>query len=111
MHTYHHQILLAKRAGRNRVVAGTGAGQHGVATASVCARFGIECVIYMGSEDVRRQALNVFRMEMLGAKVDLILLIRPHLFIEYLSLAGSIRKFRFLHPQGGGQRSIVRLGQ
>jgi tryptophan synthase len=63
------QILLAKRIGKTRIIAETGAGQHGVATATVCARFGLECVIYMGSEDVRRQALNVFRIEMLGAKV------------------------------------------
>ena len=63
------QILLARRIGKTRIVAETGAGQHGVATATVCARFGMECVIYMGAEDVRRQALNVFRMEMLGAKV------------------------------------------
>ena len=59
----------AKRLGKTRIIAETGAGQHGVATATVCARFGLECVVYMGSEDVRRQALNVFRMNMLGAKV------------------------------------------
>ncbi|KZT71419.1 tryptophan synthase [Daedalea quercina L-15889] len=63
------QILLAKRLGKKRIVAETGAGQHGVATATVCARFGLECVIYMGAEDVRRQALNVFRIRMLGAQV------------------------------------------
>jgi tryptophan synthase len=63
------QILLAKRIGKTRIIAETGAGQHGVATATVCAKFGMECVIYMGSEDVRRQALNVFRIRMLGAKV------------------------------------------
>ncbi|WP_338752122.1 tryptophan synthase subunit beta [Bacillus sp. FJAT-52991] len=63
------QILLAKKMGAKRVIAETGAGQHGVATATVCAMFGIECVIYMGAEDIRRQALNVFRMELLGAKV------------------------------------------
>jgi tryptophan synthase len=63
------QILLARRLGKTRIIAETGAGQHGVATATVCARFGMECVIYMGAEDVRRQALNVFRMNMLGAKV------------------------------------------
>jgi tryptophan synthase beta subunit len=61
--------LLARRLGKTRIIAETGAGQHGVATATVCARFGLECVIYMGAEDVRRQALNVFRIEMLGAKV------------------------------------------
>ncbi|KAI8982869.1 bifunctional tryptophan synthase TRP1 [Trametes punicea] len=63
------QILLAKRLGKTRIIAETGAGQHGVATATACARFGLECVIYMGAEDVRRQALNVFRIRMLGAQV------------------------------------------
>lgn len=63
------QVLLAKRMGAKRVIAETGAGQHGVATATACAMFGMECVIYMGEEDTRRQALNVFRMELLGAKV------------------------------------------
>ncbi|MFU1793441.1 tryptophan synthase subunit beta [Paenibacillus azoreducens] len=63
------QILLAKRMGAHRVIAETGAGQHGVATATVCAMFEMECIVYMGAEDVRRQALNVFRMELLGAKV------------------------------------------
>lgn len=61
--------MLARRLGKTRIIAETGAGQHGVATATVCARFGMECVVYMGAEDVRRQALNVFRMNMLGAKV------------------------------------------
>ncbi len=63
------QILLARRMGKQRIIAETGAGQHGVATATVCARFGLECVVYMGEEDTRRQALNVFRMELLGARV------------------------------------------
>jgi tryptophan synthase beta chain len=63
------QALLAKRMGVKRVIAETGAGQHGVATATVCAMFGMECVIYMGAEDTKRQSLNVFRMELLGAKV------------------------------------------
>jgi tryptophan synthase beta chain len=63
------QILLAKRMGAKRIIAETGAGQHGVATATACAMFGMDCVIYMGAEDTRRQALNVFRMELLGAKV------------------------------------------
>ncbi len=63
------QILLAKRMGKKRVIAETGAGQHGVATATVCALFGIECHVYMGAEDVKRQSLNVYRMELLGAKV------------------------------------------
>ncbi len=63
------QILLARRMGKRRIIAETGAGQHGVATATVCALFGLECVVYMGTEDMRRQALNVFRMQLLGAKV------------------------------------------
>ena len=63
------QALLARRMGKHRVIAETGAGQHGVATATVAARFGMECVVYMGSEDIRRQALNVFRMRLLGATV------------------------------------------
>src|SRR5213083_503695 len=75
-HTGAHKInnavgqgLLVKRMGKPRVVAETGAGQHGVATASVCAMLGLECVVYMGEEDIRRQALNVFRMKLLGAEV------------------------------------------
>ena len=63
------QVLLARRMGKQRIIAETGAGQHGVATATVCALFGLDCVIYMGSEDMRRQALNVFRMQLLGAEV------------------------------------------
>ncbi len=63
------QILLAKRMGKRRIIAETGAGQHGVATATVCAWAGLECVVYMGTEDMRRQALNVFRMRLLGAEV------------------------------------------
>ncbi len=75
-HTGAHKInntigqgLLAKRMGKKRIIAETGAGQHGVATATACAHYGIPCEIYMGSEDIRRQALNVFRMKLLGAKV------------------------------------------
>src|SRR5205823_11475208 len=63
------QALLARRLGKRRVIAETGAGQHGVAAATVAARFGMDCVVYMGSEDVRRQAQNVFRMKLLGAEV------------------------------------------
>ncbi len=63
------QALLARRMGKQRIIAETGAGQHGVATATVCALFGLRCVIYMGTEDMRRQALNVFRMRLLGAEV------------------------------------------
>ncbi len=63
------QIILARRMGKKRIIAETGAGQHGVATATVCALFGLECVVYMGTEDMRRQELNVFRMRLLGAEV------------------------------------------
>ncbi|MFB3915769.1 MAG: tryptophan synthase subunit beta [Terriglobales bacterium] len=63
------QALLAEQMGKRRIIAETGAGQHGVATATVCALFGYECVVYMGTEDMRRQALNVFRMKLLGAEV------------------------------------------
>ena len=63
------QALLAKRMGKTRIIAETGAGQHGVATATVAARLGLECVVYMGAEDIRRQAVNVFRMKLLGAEV------------------------------------------
>ncbi len=63
------QILLARRMGKRRIIAETGAGQHGVATATVCALFGLECVVYMGTEDMRRQELNVFRMRLMGADV------------------------------------------
>jgi tryptophan synthase beta chain len=77
LHTGAHKInnalgqgLLARRMGKRRVIAETGAGQHGVATATVCALLGFECVVYMGEEDMRRQRLNVFRMRMLGAKVE-----------------------------------------
>jgi tryptophan synthase beta chain len=63
------QVLLARRMGKPRIIAETGAGQHGVATATACALFGLQCVVYMGEEDVRRQALNVFRMRLLGAEV------------------------------------------
>src|SRR5580704_11924266 len=76
LHTGAHKInnalgqgLLAQRMGKQRIIAETGAGQHGVATATVCALFGLECVIYMGEEDMRRQELNVFRMRLLGAEV------------------------------------------
>ena len=64
------QVLLAKRMGKRRIIAETGAGQHGVATATVCARFGLECIVYMGVQDMERQALNVFRMRLMGARVQ-----------------------------------------
>src|SRR5437868_14792703 len=63
------QILLARRMGKERIIAETGAGQHGVATATACARFGLDCIVYMGSVDVERQKPNVFRMRLLGAEV------------------------------------------
>ena len=63
------QIILARRMGKTRIIAETGAGQHGVATATVCAKFGLKCIVYMGKHDVERQAPNVFRMRLLGAEV------------------------------------------
>ena len=66
------QVLLARRMGKSRIIAETGAGQHGVATATACALFGLDCVVYMGEEDVTRQALNVYRMELLGAEVRVV---------------------------------------
>jgi tryptophan synthase beta chain len=66
------QALLAKRLGKRRIIAETGAGQHGVATATACAFLGLECVVYMGEEDAQRQSLNVFRMELLGARVEVV---------------------------------------
>jgi len=63
------QVLLARRMGKHRIIAETGGGQHGVATATICARYGLECVVYMGEEDMRRQALNVWRMRLMGATV------------------------------------------
>src|ERR1041385_8107235 len=63
------QVLLARRMKKGRIIAETGAGQHGVASATVCALFGLPCVVYMGAEDMRRQELNVFRMQLLGAEV------------------------------------------
>ena len=66
------QVLIARRLGKRRVIAETGAGQHGVATATACARYGLDCEVYMGEEDTRRQALNVFRMELLGARVHIV---------------------------------------
>src|SRR5947208_2722604 len=66
------QALLTKRMGKTRVIAETGAGQHGVATATACARFGLPCEVYMGEEDVRRQKLNVFKMKALGAEVSIV---------------------------------------
>ena len=86
------QALLAKRMGKTRIVAETGAGQHGVASATACALLGLECVVYMGTEDMRRQALNVFRMRLLGAEVD-------------------GRRCRQPHAQGRDQRSDARLGR
>jgi len=102
------QILLARRIGKTRIIAETGAGQHGVATATVCARFGMECVIYMGAEDVRRQALNVFRIEMLGAKVT-----PPHRtwgFVADKPFTGYPGPFWFEDLEGCRQRGLQRLG-
>ena len=100
------QILLAKRLGKRRIIAETGAGQHGVATATVCARFGMECVIYMGAEDVRRQELNVFRIKMLGGTVSLIL----YAHCRILKEAGRARHSRHADAQRRRQRGDARVG-
>ena len=86
------QCLLAKRMGKTRIIAETGAGQHGVATATACALLGLECIVYMGSEDIRRQQPNVQRMQLLGAQVAPVDAGRPD-------------------AQGGGQRGDPRLGR
>ena len=88
------QILLARRIGKKRIIAETGAGQHGVATATVCAKFGLECIIYMGAEDARRQELNVFRMQMLGAAVSHLIFpyLDPHEFSTRLSVSPRARR-------------------
>ena len=86
------QALLAKRMGKTRIIAETGAGQHGVAAATVAARLGLECVVYMGAEDIERQAPNVFRMKLLGARV--------------VSVA-----VRLQDPQGRPQRGDAGLGE
>ncbi len=85
------QAMLAKRMGKPRIIAETGAGQHGVATATICARYGLECVVYMGAEDVKRQSPNVYRMKLLGATV----------------VPGGVR---LQDPQGCAERSHARLG-
>ena len=88
------QILLAKRLGKKRIIAETGAGQHGVATATACAMMGLECIVYMGEEDIRRQAPNVYRMKLLGASVEPV-------------LSGSRtlkRRHQRSHPRLGDQR-------
>ena len=99
MHTGSHklnnalgQCLLAKRMGKPRIIAETGAGQHGVATATACALLGLECVVYMGTEDMRRQMPNVQRMRLLGATVER-------------------RRRRLAHAQGGGLGRDPRLGR
>lgn len=92
------QILLARRLGKTRIIAETGAGQHGVAAATVCAKFGMECIVYMGAEDVRRQALNVFRIEMLGGKVSG----QENQTDVTLKNSGCTRLFRFPHTERCG---------
>ena len=86
------QILLARRMGKKRIIAETGAGQHGVATATACARFGLECIVYMGSVDIERQKPNVFRMKLLGAEV----------------VPGP---FGLAHLEGCAERGAARLGR
>ncbi len=104
------QALLAKRMGKTRVIAETGAGQHGVATATIAARFGMECVVYMGSEDVRRQAANMYRMKLLGATVVPVESGSRTLkdaLNEAMRRLGHERREHFLHHRyGGGSASV-----
>ena len=86
------QILLARRMGKTRIIAETGAGQHGVATATVAARFGLPCIVYMGEVDIERQKPNVFRMQLLGAEV-------------------RTRHLRLAHAERRDQRGTARLGR
>ena len=125
------QALVAKRIGKKRIIAETGAGQHGVATATACALLGLECIVYMGEEDVRRQALNVFRMKILGARVIPVTsgsktlkvrvircrqndVINRTNLLSPLSTPLSTKKFPFplMCPRAAGrhQRSHARLG-
>jgi tryptophan synthase beta subunit len=80
--------------GKKRIIAETGAGQHGVATATVCAKFGMECVVYMGAEDVRRQELNVFRIRMLGGTVSLVPCSYPVNEPDGRRRTGAVAEFR-----------------
>ena len=91
------QILLAKKMGKKRIIAETGAGQHGVATATVCALFGLPCIVYMGQKDIQRQSPNVFRMKLLGSILDMFkgLGTSPSCrFFEYVSLFEVLKKAR-----------------
>ena len=92
------QALLAQRMGKPRVIAETGAGQHGVAAATACALLGLECVVYMGTEDMRRQEPNVQRMRLLGAEVRGVDAGRPH------AEGGRVRR----DPRLGGERGVAR---
>ena len=112
------QVLLAHRMGKKKIIAETGAGQHGVATATAAALFGMECTIYMGEEDVKRQALNVFRMELLGAKVQSVTdgsrvgsALGPHPFPEivrdFQSVIGREAKRQFAEQNDGALPDAV----
>lgn len=102
-------MLLAKRLGKKRIIAETGAGQHGVATATLCAKFGMQCDIYMGAEDVRRQELNVFRIKMLGGNVSLAVVLNAFAPLTRVT-SGHSRRGRLKNAQGRRQRGDARLG-
>ncbi len=108
------QILLARRMGKTRIIAETGAGQHGVATATACARFGLECIVYMGAVDVERQKPNVFRMHMLGAKVVPVQAgartLKDAMNEAPARLGDQCRRYILLHRHGGGPASLPRHG-
>ena len=121
-HTGAHKInnamaqgLLAQRMGKRRIIAETGAGQHGVATATVCARLGLECVVYMGEEDMRRQTLNVFRMRMMGAKVVAVTSGTRHVEVDATErgdsrLVATMRRQLLHHRIGRRARSVPAHG-
>jgi len=94
------QIILARRMGKTRIIAETGAGQHGVATATVCAKFGLKCVVYMGAHDVERQAPNVFRMRLLGAEVVPVTSGRGAMVRDFQSIIGKETKEQMMAAEG-----------
>ena len=104
------QIMLARRMGKKRIIAETGAGQHGVATATLCARFGLECVVYMGAVDVARQQPNVIRMEMLGAKVFPVQsgtrTLKDAMNEALRDWVTNVAQHLLLHRHGGGPASL-----
>ena len=104
------QIMVARRMGKKRIIAETGAGQHGVATATLCARFGLECIVYMGAVDVERQQPNVIRMEMLGATVVPVQsgtrTLKDAMNEALRDWVTNVHEHLLLHRHGGGPTSL-----